>query len=178
MAPILDQMNLVHIHVSDLVLYYLFISNLPSTIRSPLWSLSFRFYEWTCVCISEVNTVMMVHSLTHLLSWALLEKLTVLQLLKNLPAFYCTRRFITAFTRALHWSLSWARSIQFIQSHPISLRSILMKVHYIQIWRGVDYWDIFIHTSANALMAVRDRFIFLMECPGVTAKLLKLAFGK
>jgi hypothetical protein len=30
------------------------------------------------------------------------------------------------FTRALHWSLSWARSIQFIPSHPISLRSILI----------------------------------------------------
>jgi hypothetical protein len=30
-----------------------------------------------------------------------------------------TRRFITVFTRALHWSLSWARSIQCIPSHPV-----------------------------------------------------------
>jgi hypothetical protein len=30
------------------------------------------------------------------------------------------------FTRALHWSLSWAISIQSTPSHPISLRSILM----------------------------------------------------
>jgi hypothetical protein len=30
------------------------------------------------------------------------------------------------FTRALHWSLSWARSIQSTPSHPISLRSILI----------------------------------------------------
>jgi hypothetical protein len=30
------------------------------------------------------------------------------------------------FTRALHWSLSWARSIQSIPSHSISLRSILI----------------------------------------------------
>jgi hypothetical protein len=44
--------------------------------------------------------------------------------LKNFPEFYGTRRFITVFTRALHWSLSWARSIQSIPSHPISLRSI------------------------------------------------------
>jgi hypothetical protein len=36
------------------------------------------------------------HSLTH----------GVQQLLKNFPAFYGTRRFITVFTRALHWSLS------------------------------------------------------------------------
>jgi hypothetical protein len=33
------------------------------------------------------------------------------QPLKKFPAFYGTRRFITVFTRALHWSLSWARSI-------------------------------------------------------------------
>jgi hypothetical protein len=30
------------------------------------------------------------------------------------------------FTRALHWFLSWARSIQSIPPHPISLRSILI----------------------------------------------------
>jgi hypothetical protein len=30
------------------------------------------------------------------------------------------------FTRALLWSLSWATLIQFIPSHPISLRSILI----------------------------------------------------
>jgi hypothetical protein len=64
--------------------------------------------------------------LTYLRSWALLEKLPIVQLLKNFPAFYGTRRFISMFTRALHWSLSWARSLQSITSHPISLRSILI----------------------------------------------------
>ena len=39
-------------------------------------------------------------------SRVLLEKLTVLQLLKKIPAFYGTRRFITAFTSARHLSLS------------------------------------------------------------------------
>jgi hypothetical protein len=34
-----------------------------------------------------------------------LEKPTVAQLLKNFPAFYGTRRFITVFTIAFHWSL-------------------------------------------------------------------------
>jgi hypothetical protein len=63
-----------------------------------------------------------------LTSWsrALLEKPPVVQLLENFPAFYGTRRFITAFTRVLHWSLSWARSIQSISPYPISLRSILI----------------------------------------------------
>jgi hypothetical protein len=31
---------------------------------------------------------------------------------------------ITVFTRALHWSLSWARLIKFIPRHPVTLRSI------------------------------------------------------
>jgi hypothetical protein len=65
-------------------------------------------------------------SLTHSWSWAHLEKLSIVQPLKNFPAFYGTRRFITVFTRALHWSLFRARSIQSIPSLPVSLRSILI----------------------------------------------------
>jgi hypothetical protein len=34
------------------------------------------------------------------------EKLPVAQPLKNFPTFYAIQRFITVFTRALHWSLS------------------------------------------------------------------------
>jgi len=33
--------------------------------------------------------------------------MAVTQLVKKFPAFYGTRRFITVFTTALHWSLSW-----------------------------------------------------------------------
>ena len=44
----------------------------------------------------------------------LLEKLTGSQLVKKFPAFYGTRRFITAITSASHLSLSWANSIQSI----------------------------------------------------------------
>jgi len=39
-------------------------------------------------------------------SRVLLEKLTVPQLVRKFPAFYKTRRFITVFTRAHHFSLS------------------------------------------------------------------------
>jgi hypothetical protein len=59
-------------------------------------------------------------------NWTLTEKPPIGQLLKNFPAFYGTRWFITVLTRALHRSLSWARSIQSIPSHHISLRSILI----------------------------------------------------
>jgi hypothetical protein len=44
--------------------------------------------------------------LIYLWSWALLGKLPIVQPLKNNPAYYGTRRFITVFTRALHQSLS------------------------------------------------------------------------
>jgi hypothetical protein len=35
----------------------------------------------------------------------------ILQFLKNFPEFYETHRFITVFTRALHWSLSYYCSV-------------------------------------------------------------------
>jgi hypothetical protein len=44
-------------------------------------------------------------SVTHSWSWTPLEKVQIVQPLKKFPEFYGTRRFITVFTRALHWSL-------------------------------------------------------------------------
>jgi hypothetical protein len=51
--------------------------------------------------------------------------------LSRFPSFYGTRRFITVFTRARYWSLSWARSMQSIPSHPLSLRYILILSTYL-----------------------------------------------
>jgi hypothetical protein len=60
-------------------------------------------------CCSSVQCrVSLTHSLTHSWNWSLLEKVPIVQLLKKFPAFYGTRRFITVFTRTLHWFLSWA----------------------------------------------------------------------
>ena len=56
-------------------------------------------------------------------SRVLLVKLASFQLVKKSPSFYGTRRFITAFTRARHLSLSWASSIRSIHPHPTSWRS-------------------------------------------------------
>jgi hypothetical protein len=64
--------------------------------------------------------------LTYSWNWAVLEEPPIVQPLKNFPAFYGTRRFNTVFTRALHWCLSWAISIQSTSSHHISLRFILI----------------------------------------------------
>jgi hypothetical protein len=45
---------------------------------------------------------------------------------QELRAVSGTWSFITVFTRALHRSLSWARSVQSIPAYPISLRSVLI----------------------------------------------------
>jgi hypothetical protein len=66
-------------------------------------------------------------------SRVLLEKLTDLQLVKKLPVFYGTRRFITAFTSARHPSLSWANSIQSIPLHPTSWRSVLILSSHLRL---------------------------------------------
>jgi hypothetical protein len=51
----------------------------------------------------------------------ILEKLIVAKLVKKFPAFYGTRLFITMFTTARHWSLSWTRWIQPTVSRPVYL---------------------------------------------------------
>jgi hypothetical protein len=73
---------------------------------------------------------------TYLLTpWSrvLLKKLTVLQLVKKFPAFYGTRRFLTAFTSARHLSLSWASSIQSSHPHPDSWRSVLILSSHLRL---------------------------------------------
>ena len=59
------------------------------------------------------------------------EKPTRPQLVKKLPAFCGTRRFITAFTRARHLSLFWARSIQSMPFHPTYWRFISILYSYL-----------------------------------------------
>jgi len=53
------------------------------------------------------------------------------------PKIYCflywTRRFVTVFTKARHWTLSWASRIQLSPSIPISLRSILMLSSHLRL---------------------------------------------
>jgi hypothetical protein len=79
--------------------------------------------------VTYLLTYLLPYLLTYLLtpcSIALLEKLTGSQLIKNFPAFYGTRMFITAFKSPRHLSLSWASLIQSIPIHPTSWRFILI----------------------------------------------------
>ena len=73
--------------------------------------------------------LLLIYLLTYLLTpWSrvLFKKLASSQLVKKFPAFYGTRRFITAFTSARQLSLSCASLIHSIPPHPTSWRSILI----------------------------------------------------
>ena len=86
----------------------------------PIWpneSTTFPHHTWNLCTTSSVVTPW---------SRVLLEELTDSQLVNKIPTFYGTPRFNTAFTSALHLSLSWARWTQSMPSHPISWRSILI----------------------------------------------------
>jgi hypothetical protein len=57
---------------------------------------------------------------------------------QQFPNICGTRKFITVFTRAIHWYLSWARSIQSIPTHSISLRSITILPPYQRLGLPID----------------------------------------
>jgi hypothetical protein len=72
-------------------------------------------------------------SITNSTEQTALEKLTVIQTVQNLPAFYATRRLITVFIRTRHWSLSWVRWFQPTPSQSISLRFILILSPHLHL---------------------------------------------
>ena len=104
------------------------ISHIPHT-----WHVSNCLYSFA---LTYLITYLLTYSLTHSLtpcSRVLLENLTGSQLVKIFPAFYGTRKFITAFTSARHLSLSWASSIQSITLHPTFWRSILIFSSHLRL---------------------------------------------
>jgi hypothetical protein len=124
-----------------------------------------------CICCEvhvfwyDSKMVMSYHSnwiycsyfgLTHSWPWALLEKLPIVQLLKNFPQFYANRKFITVFTRARPWSLSWTRSIQSIQPHSISPRSILiLSTHlHLRLPSGFPTDILYLTLHENTVIAI------------------------
>ena len=96
---------------------------------------------FVCVCVCSPKAVRLnlpdvIMSHTYLLipwSMVILEKLASLQLVKKFPAFYGTRRFLTALTSARHLSLSWTSPIQSSYSNPTSLRSILTLSSHLRL---------------------------------------------
>jgi hypothetical protein len=96
------------------------------------------------------------------------------QLLKNFPGFYGSWRFITVFTRALHWSLFWARWMQSIPPHHFSLRSVLMLCSHLRqgLPSGVfhsGFPTIFFNSSrwGETVHSVRRPLVSLLYQPGM-----------
>ena len=80
--------------------------------------------KWRLI-VSQISLIMHTRRHTYLLTpwcWVLLEKLTGFQLVKKFPAFYGTRRFITALTSFRQPSLSWATPNQSTCPQPTSWR--------------------------------------------------------
>ena len=84
-----------------------------------------NLYLWTYLRDRKKKVIGWSYLLT---PWSrvLLEKLASLQLVKKFPAFYGTRRFLTALTNPRHRSLSWASPVQSSYPNPTSWRSILI----------------------------------------------------
>jgi hypothetical protein len=88
-----------------------------------------RHFLWYCF----VSFIMFCAYVLTPWSRTFLEKLTALQLLKLLPAFYRSRRFLTALTKARQLSISWASPIQSTHRHPTSWKSILILSSHLRL---------------------------------------------
>jgi hypothetical protein len=74
----------------------------------------------------------------------LLEKLTVRSAKQEIYYFYGLRRFITVFTTARHWPISWDLWKQSTTSHPIVLTFILiLSIHLcLGLLNGLSPWGV------------------------------------
>jgi len=90
-----------------------------------VWASQLNSSELTLWSLTNRPTDRLTDQLT---PWSrfFLGKLTVTQIVKKFPASYRTKMVIILFTTLHQWFLSQTRCIQFIPSHPISLRTILI----------------------------------------------------
>jgi len=76
--------------------------------------------------IRALLTYLLTYLLTHSIEQSPSSEASRFSASQAIPRFYWIRRFITAFTKARHLSLSWVRSVQSLAIPPTSWRSILI----------------------------------------------------
>ena len=88
--------------------------------------------------LTYILTFLLIYFLTYLLTYLLIQLFTYsmqhssswetnrFSASQDIPPFYGTRMFITAFTRPRHISPSWSTLIQSLLSHPTSWKSIII----------------------------------------------------
>ena len=112
-------------HSLTYLLTYLFIYSLTHSLTHSLTYLFIHLltHSLTYLITYFLPTYLLTYSTEHSPSW---EGNRFFAASQEIPKFYGTRRFITAFTSASHLCLPWASSIQSIPLHPISWKSILI----------------------------------------------------
>jgi hypothetical protein len=136
---------------------------------------------WMVTCWKHIHiwSNYIVRSMTYLLTYLLiyllhgagyyLKSWLSLRSSKNIPLSYGTRRFITVFTKARHWTLSWASRIQFAPSIPISLNVIQNHLHIFDINTAVPAYSAFIRKQKrrngwNAAICLKDSpYIYIRQ---------------
>ena len=110
------------------------VGNIPKSVSFIYFTHTVHFLTFNSLTkkYATLYTIKYIYLLT---PWCrvFLEKLTGLRLVKKLPAFHGTRRFITALTSFRHLSLSWASPLQSIYTLPTSWRSILILSAHLRL---------------------------------------------
>jgi hypothetical protein len=104
-----------------------FVSDLSQLILYKCYHLTLRNHTYLLTYLHSYLLNYLLHSAEYYLkSWLSLS------LSKKILLSYGNWRFITVFTEARHWTLSWASRVQFAPSIPISICS---QKAYLNKWR-------------------------------------------
>ena len=105
-----------HFNICTRILYGMLVCIMMSCYLEEIY-----FRHWHC------------HNKVHR-SESFLRSYTIPRLVKKSSVLHGTQRFITPFTIALHLTLSWVMSIQFMPPQPTSWRSILILCLVMQMF--------------------------------------------